>query len=184
MIDPARARRVRLLVLDVDGVFTDNALFIGAVGGERVEFKRFDVQDGLGVVLLRYTAIVPAVVSGRVSESTALRMAELRIDDVIQDRQANKLAAMAPLLAKHGAAWDEVAYLGDDLADLPVLRRAGLPLAVANAVPEAKALAAWVTTRPGGHGAVREAIEALLRARGEWDDVVRRYQRERGDDAA
>lgn len=184
MIDPGLARRIRLLVLDADGVLTDNALFIGAVQGQRVEFKRFDVQDGLGLTLLRYAGIPVAIISGRTSEATALRAAELRITDVYQDSGANKLKPMTELLERRGVSWEEAAFVGDDLADVPVLRRVGLPIAVANGTAEARACALWTTSKPGGHGAVREVIEALLRARGVWDDVVKQYYRDRGDDAA
>ncbi len=184
MIDASLARRIKLLVLDADGVLTDNALFIGSVAGERVEFKRFDVQDGLALTLLRYTDIRIAIVSGRSSQATALRAAELKIDDVYQDSSANKLTPMADLLAKRGITWQETAFVGDDLADVPVLKRVGLPIVVANTTGEARQHAVWVTSQSGGHGAVREVIETLLRARGQWDDVVRQYYRDRGDDAA
>ncbi|MGE0442967.1 MAG: KdsC family phosphatase [Gemmatimonadales bacterium] len=181
MIDPALARRIRLLALDVDGVLTDNGLFLGPVDGQRVELKRFDIQDGLGMALLRHSPIEVAWVSGRVSVATTLRAEELKIRTVIQDGGARKLPAMTGLLEEKGLDWAEVAFVGDDLADLPVMARAGLPIAVANAVPEIKAVARWTTSRSGGHGAVREVIEALLAARGEWDAAVARYRAERGD---
>jgi 3-deoxy-D-manno-octulosonate 8-phosphate phosphatase (KDO 8-P phosphatase) len=179
VIDPAVARRIRLLGLDVDGVLTDNAIFVGEVAGERVEFKRFDIQDGLAVGILRKAGIEVALVSGRWSRATELRASELRIDDVIQDSGARKAPAFGEMLERKGIGWDEVAFVGDDLADLPVFRRVGLPIAVANAVREVREAAAWVTTRPGGHGAVREVIEALLQARGQWEAGVRRYVEER-----
>lgn len=175
MIDPALARRIRLLALDVDGVLTDNAIYIGPVAGERVELKRFDIQDGLGLGLLRGTSIEVAWISGRLSEATALRAHELRIPILIQDAGARKVPALETLLAEKGMAWSEVAFVGDDLADLPVLRRAGLPIAVQNAVAEVKAVSRWVTTASGGHGAVREVVEALLRARGEWEAALAGY---------
>jgi len=175
VLDPRAARRVRLLVLDVDGALTDNAVYIGAAGGEAVELKRFDIQDGLGLALLRGTDIRVAIVSGRVSEATVLRAKELRIEDIVQDGGARKVPAVAALLAKHGLEWDQVAFVGDDLADVPALQRAGLPIAVANAVPEVKAIAAYVTEASGGQGAVREAVTAILRARDEYDAAVERY---------
>jgi 3-deoxy-D-manno-octulosonate 8-phosphate phosphatase (KDO 8-P phosphatase) len=170
-----RARRIRLLALDVDGVLTDNAVFLGLVGGQRVEFKRFDIQDGLGLVLLRGSPIEVAWVSGRPSDATTLRATELRIGDVIQAGDGRKVPPMQALLDRKGVSWEEVAFVGDDLADVPVLKRAGFPIAVANAVAEVKALAAYVTTAPGGHGAVREVIETVLRARGEWEAALDRY---------
>ena len=181
MIAPDVARRIKLLALDVDGVLTDNGIWIAPVNGTRLEFKRFDIQDGLGLVVLRYTGIQVAWVSGRMSEATADRARELRIDTVIQENHARKLPAVEQLLKEKGIAWDELAYVGDDLPDLPILRRAGLPITVANGRPEAKQLAKWTTTASGGQGAVREVVEAILQARGEWDDAVRAYLRERGE---
>ncbi|MGH7579724.1 MAG: KdsC family phosphatase [Gemmatimonadales bacterium] len=174
-IDPVKASRVRLVALDVDGVLTDNGIWIGTVAGERVELKRFDIQDGLGMRLLS-TAGIPLIwVSGRHSEATALRAAELRVDELLQVPGPEKLAALSELLSRRGLAWDAVAYVGDDLADLQVMRRAGLPIAVANAVPEIRAVADGVTRAPGGHGAVREIADALLKARGVWPEMLERY---------
>jgi 3-deoxy-D-manno-octulosonate 8-phosphate phosphatase (KDO 8-P phosphatase) len=174
-IDSAAAKRVRLLGLDVDGVLTDNGVYIGPLAGSRVEFKRFDIQDGLGLILLRTAGLPVFWLSGRASEATALRAAELRIDDVLQVPGPRKLAALDELLTGRRIGWDEVAFVGDDLADLPVLRRVGLPIAVANAVTDVKAVARYVTLASGGHGAVREVVELLLRARGEWADILERY---------
>lgn len=184
MLDPQVARRVRLLALDVDGVLTDNGVYIGSVAGERVEIKRFDIQDGLGLALLAGTGIRVALISGRRSEATALRARELGINDVLQDSGARKVPLLAELLGKHSIGWEEVAFVGDDLADLPVMRRVGLPIGVANAVPEVKAAAAYVTEAPGGRGAVREVVTVVLRARDEYDAAVSRYLAERdGHDA-
>jgi 3-deoxy-D-manno-octulosonate 8-phosphate phosphatase (KDO 8-P phosphatase) len=181
MIDPVRAKRVKLLGLDVDGVLTDNGLWIGTVGGQRVEFKRFDVQDGLGFVLLRGTGIEVCWVSGRVSDSTAERAKELKITEVVQDRGANKLVPVQEILTRKGWTWDQLAWVGDDIADIPVLRKAGLAIATDNALPEVKALAHHVTARSGGQGAVREVIVDLLSARGDYDGALKRYLEERGD---
>jgi 3-deoxy-D-manno-octulosonate 8-phosphate phosphatase (KDO 8-P phosphatase) len=169
------AKRVRLLGLDVDGVLTDNGVYIGPIAGARVEFKRFDIQDGLGLILLHTAGLPVFWLSGRASEATALRAAELRIEDVLQVPGPRKLAALDDLLTRRGISWAEVAFVGDDIADLQVLKRVGLPIAVANAVSEVKAVAAYVTNAPGGHGAVREVIEVLLRARGEWAGILERY---------
>jgi len=174
-IDPALARRVRLLVLDVDGVLTDNGIWLGPVAGQRVELKRFDIQDGLGLVLLR-TAGIPVVwLSGRHSEATELRARELKVDELLQVAGPAKLETLGPLLERRGLGWDEVAYVGDDLADLQVLRRVGLPLAVANAVLEVRQVSHATTRAHGGHGAVREVVEALLKARGVWPEMLERY---------
>jgi 3-deoxy-D-manno-octulosonate 8-phosphate phosphatase (KDO 8-P phosphatase) len=183
-ISSAAARRVRLLGLDVDGVLTDNGVYIGPVAGSRVELKRFDIQDGLGLILLK-TAGVPVVwVSGRSSESTALRASELRVEELLQVPGPRKAAAFEQMLERKGIGWDEVAFVGDDLADLPVLRRVGLPIAVANAVTEVKQVASYVTQATGGHGAVREVVEMLLKARGEWADILERYFTEQAAGAA
>ena len=184
MITPEQARKVRLLGLDVDGVLTDNAVWIGRLGEQRVELKRFDISDGLGLMILRSAGIDVAWISGRHSEATALRAKELRIETVLQVNGARKLEAVETLLAEKGLTWAELAFVGDDLADLPVLKRAGLPIAVASAYAEVKAVCSWVTQAAGGQGAVREVVEALLGARGEWDSAVAGYLRERGDPPA
>lgn len=181
MITSQQARRVKLLGLDVDGVLTDNAVWIGSVADQGVELKRFDISDGLGLLILRYSGIDCAWVSGRHSKATELRARELRIDTVIQVSGAHKLQAMEALLESKNLTWADIAFVGDDLADLPLLRRAGLPITVANGCPEARAKCAWETEARGGYGAVREIVEGLLRARGEWDQAVASYLRERGE---
>ncbi len=175
MIDPVVARRIRLLGLDVDGVLTDNGVFLGLVDGEAVELKRFDIQDGLGLMLLRSAELPVIWLSGRFSQATATRARELDVEELLQVAGPEKLPAFAALLERRGIAWEEAAFVGDDLADLQVLRRVGLPIAVANAVAEVKAVASYVTRASGGHGAVREVAEALLKARGEWPDMLQRY---------
>ncbi|HTS87815.1 MAG TPA: HAD hydrolase family protein [Gemmatimonadales bacterium] len=181
MIDAAVAGRIKLLGLDVDGVVTNNAIYLGLVDGQRVEFKQFDIQDGLAMGLARRMGLQVAWISGRYSDATTLRATELKIDAVIQDPTARKVPGMTEMLLRLGVGWDEVAFLGDDLADLPVLRRVGLPMAVANAVDEVKRLAAYTTRASGGAGAVREAIEVLFRAQGRWEEAVRTYLEDRGE---
>ena len=175
MIDPVVARRIRLLALDVDGVLTDNGIYVGPIDGQAVELKRFDIQDGLGQVLLRAAEIPVVWVSGRHSEATTVRARELRVEEVLQVAGPRKVEALGALLERRGIAWADTAFVGDDLADLPVLRRVGLPVAVANAVEEVKAVAVYVTRARGGHGAVREVVEALLKARGVWGELLERY---------
>ncbi len=181
MVDPATARRVRLLGLDVDGVLTDNGVYIGAIGGQTIELKKFDIQDGLGLAVCRSIGLEVVWVSGRASPATTVRAEELGIE-MVQDSSARKLPLIERMLARRNLEWNQMAFVGDDLADVPVFRRVGLPIAVANAVAEVKALAAHVTIARGGAGAVREAIEALLGARGEWDEGVRRFLKERDPD--
>jgi len=174
------AAGVRLVVLDVDGVLTDGGIYLGATGaGEKVEMKRYEITDGLGIHLLQNAGIQVAIVTGRESLSVRLRADELQITECHQDGTANKLPIVRALVERLGLSWKEVAFVSDDLADIPVLRRVGLAAAVANAVPEVRALAHWVATRRGGHGAVREFAEQLLRARGEWSVSVESYLRER-----
>lgn len=174
-IDPVVARRVQLVCFDVDGVLTDGGIILGDAAGSRVELKRFDIQDGLGVVLLRQAGLRTAIITGRESQSVALRAEELHVDDVIQDRHARKVPALAALLDRLRITWDEVAFVGDDLPDLGVLRRVGLPVCVGNATAEVRQVAAAQLTRSGGAGAVREFVELLLRARGEWETQVEAY---------
>ena len=171
---------IRLVVLDVAGVMTDGGIYLGATAsGERVEMKRFEITDGLGIRLLRDADIEVAIVTGRESGSVSLRAEELGITECYQDASATKLPIVERLLEKLSIDWIETAFLADDLADLPVLRRVGLPAAVANAAPEVLALARWVGKRRGGEGAVREFAEAVLTARGEWANRVAAYERER-----
>ena len=175
-IDPQVAGRIRLVVLDVDGVLTDGGVYVGArPGQDAIELKRFDIQDGLGIKMLRWAGIEVAIVSGRVSEATVLRAKELGVDECHQDPGAKKLPVVQKLLDDRSLGWEEAAMVGDDLADLPVLHRVALPVAVSNAVPEVHAVALWTTGSPGGSGAVREFARALLIARGEWDGLVKEY---------
>ncbi|MGD2217366.1 MAG: HAD hydrolase family protein [Gemmatimonadales bacterium] len=179
------ARAVKLVVLDVDGVMTDGGVYYGASkAGETVELKRFEITDGLGVLLMQEAGIEVAIVTGRRSKVVELRARELAIDEVHQDPAAEKLPIVSGILLRRKIDWSEVAFVSDDLADIPVLRRVGLPVAVANAAPEVSTLARWQTSRPGGAGAVREFAEALLKARGDWTTVVDRYLAKRDPDSA
>jgi 3-deoxy-D-manno-octulosonate 8-phosphate phosphatase (KDO 8-P phosphatase) len=179
MIHPTLARSIRLVGLDVDGVLTDGGIYLGASDGRPLEFKRYEIQDGLGIHLMQRAGIRVAIVTGRVSESVRLRAAELGIDDVAQDAQAQKLPAFLAMLDRHGIAPSEAAFIGDDFPDMAVLRLVGLPVAVANAVPEVKAACTVTLARDGGAGAVREFAELLMKARGEWEMVTEQYVDER-----
>ncbi|MEJ2502818.1 MAG: HAD hydrolase family protein [Gemmatimonadota bacterium] len=174
-----RARGVRVVVFDVDGVLTDNGVYLGATAsGERVELKKFHIQDGLGLKMLQWAGLRVALVSGRESPATTLRAEELGVE-ARQVAGGYKIDVVGSVLEEAGADWDQLAVVGDDLADLPVLLRAGLPIAVRNAVAELRAAALWTTSRVGGDGAVREVAEAVLRARGEWAGLVTAYRRSR-----
>jgi 3-deoxy-D-manno-octulosonate 8-phosphate phosphatase (KDO 8-P phosphatase) len=174
------ARRIRLVMLDVDGVLTDGGIYLGTTdGGERVELKRFDIMDGIGIRFLKEAGIEVAIITGRESGAVRLRAEELGIVECHQDPTAAKLPIARRVLERLGVDWSEAAFVGDDLPDLPVLQRVGLPAAVANAAPEVRAVAKWTLRRSGGSGAVREFAEALLRLRGEWTQRVDAYLEER-----
>jgi 3-deoxy-D-manno-octulosonate 8-phosphate phosphatase (KDO 8-P phosphatase) len=175
VFDAAIAKRIRLIGFDVDGVLTENDVWIGGTAEHREEFKRFDIQDGFGIRLLRDSNITVAWVTGRVSPPTLLRATELRVPHVVTVNANNKVPAFAALLGELKIAWDEVAFVGDDIPDMPVLQRVALPIAVANARDEVKAVAKYVTDARGGHGAVREAIDRLLKSRGEFDAAVAKF---------
>jgi len=176
VLSEENARRIRLVVLDVDGVLTDGGVYIGALpSGESLEMKRFDIQDGLGVRLLQWAGIEVAVVSGRVSQATAIRARELDITECHQDGGAQKIRAIRGILERQGLDWDQVAMLGDDLPDLAVLRKVGVPAVVGNATEEVRKVALWQGRCRGGQGAVREFCEAILKGRGDWDALVEAY---------
>jgi len=166
----ARLRDVRLLLTDVDGVMTDGSVYITEQG----EVKQFGIQDGLGLVILRRCGIKVGWISARPSPVTTLRAEELQIDFLVQQK-GSKVAAAEQILAGAGLNWGQVCYVGDDVVDLCLLRRAGAAVAVANAIDEAKAMAHHVTQAAGGHGAVREIVTMILKAQGKWDAVVRDY---------
>jgi 3-deoxy-D-manno-octulosonate 8-phosphate phosphatase (KDO 8-P phosphatase) len=159
-----RLRRIRLLILDVDGVLTDGGLYYGPAGAE---WKRFDVRDGLALSRAVAAGLPIAVVSSRESEAVARRCAELGLTEVHQ-AAADKLAVYEDLRARLRCRAADVAGMGDDLADLPLLRRVGVAIAPADAVAEVRRAAGWVSQAPGGRGAVREVVEAILRAQGRW----------------
>ncbi len=174
-IDPSLAARVRVVLLDVDGVMTDGGIYMGEAEGSVTEGRRFHVHDGLALHMLRRAGLPAAIVSGKVSGPARRRAEDLGIAEIHQVSPFGKLGAVQGILDRLGASWEQAAFLADDLADLPVLREVGLPAAVANAVPEVRGAAAWVGSTPGGHGAVREFVEALLSARGEWASLVQDY---------
>jgi 3-deoxy-D-manno-octulosonate 8-phosphate phosphatase (KDO 8-P phosphatase) len=161
---PSRAARIRLLVLDVDGVLTDGVLVYGASGEET---KRFHVRDGLAMQVARRAGVEIAVVSGRASAAVTRRMSELGVVEVHQG-VADKESLLRGLLARLGVKAAETAVMGDDLADLPIMRIAGLAMAPVDAVPDVLRASGWVSRSAGGHGAVREAVEFLLRSRKAW----------------
>ncbi|HPD46851.1 MAG TPA: HAD hydrolase family protein [Anaerohalosphaeraceae bacterium] len=163
---------IRLLVLDVDGVLTDGTVILSADGSEA---KRFNLHDGHGIKLWHRAGLQTAFISGREAKATTVRAEQLNITYVMQG-QMRKLPAFESLLAQADLEARQAAYVGDDLLDLPVVVRAGLGVAVANAVEELKAQADMVTKRNGGDGAVREVIEYILKSTGRWQALMERYE--------
>lgn len=177
-IDRAVATAIRFLVLDADGVLTDGGIYIAdGVDGEPFGLRRFHVRDGVGIHLLRAAGIEAVIVSGRSSPAVRARAVELGIEEVHQVSPWDKAAVVEGLLEARGMDWSEAACLADDLPDLAVLERVALPAAVADAAPEVRERATWRSGLPGGRGAVREFAEALLRARGAWEERVAHYLR-------
>jgi 3-deoxy-D-manno-octulosonate 8-phosphate phosphatase (KDO 8-P phosphatase) len=164
-----RAQPIRLLILDVDGVLTDGRLYFDAKGEA---LKVFHVRDGHGIKMAQRAGIEVALVSGRRSDAAYHRARELGINR-FHEGVRDKVAVMEEIMAAMGIQAAQVAVVGDDLVDLPIMGRAGLAVAVADAVPEVAAAAHWVTTNPGGHGAVREVCDLILQAQGKWPEAVR-----------
>jgi 3-deoxy-D-manno-octulosonate 8-phosphate phosphatase (KDO 8-P phosphatase) len=167
----ARARNLRLLLFDVDGVLTDGVVALNADGTEQ---KHFFIRDGAGLVWAQRAGMQVGLLTGRSSEATTRRAAELGITIVAQG-EADKRVAYAQIVAAQGLRDEQVAYMGDDLMDLPVLARVGLSCAPADASEEVRGRVHWVSHLAGGRGAAREMIEMVLRARGRWDAIVRAF---------
>jgi 3-deoxy-D-manno-octulosonate 8-phosphate phosphatase (KDO 8-P phosphatase) len=166
-----RARRVRMLILDCDGVLTDGRIIMLPDGDET---KVFDVKDGHAIVMMHRAGIKSGIISGRRSSVVRARAKELGIAHV-HEMAWVKTGAYEQILAEEGLAGEAVCYVGDDVVDIPLLRRAGLAVAVADAVAEVKQAAHLVTARAGGRGAVREVIELILRAQGKWEETLAYY---------
>ena len=165
------AQQVSLLALDADGVLTSGMLYYDEQGGEN---KSFNVRDGLGLRLLREAGLEVVIISGRSSSSLSRRARELDIRLVFQGVR-NKRLLLAEVLRDQSLKWEQVAYMGDDVNDLACLALVGLPMAPADAAPEVLAIARFVASQPGGQGAVRQACELILKARGQWLEVVDRF---------
>ena len=163
-----RARRIRLLLFDVDGVLTDGKILLHADGSES---KTFDIRDGTAIVLAQRAGLRTGVLSARQSAATTERAAQLRIP-IVRQGSADKLETLEEILGAEGMSADEVAFMGDDLLDLPVIERVGLGAAPADAAGEVRSRAHWIASRRGGDGAVRELIEMVLKAQGRWDGIV------------
>jgi len=171
-----RATRIKLLLMDVDGVLTDGRLYnVPGPDGKMVETKGFDSQDGIALQWLNWYNIATGMISGRVSPASEERARQVKMAYVYQGH-IEKIPILEEILAKSGVSAEETAYIGDDLTDIVVMRRVGLAVATSNAREEAKRAAHYVTAVPGGSGAVREVCEMLLRAQGKWAEILRKYE--------
>ncbi|MGA9242005.1 MAG: HAD-IA family hydrolase [Silvibacterium sp.] len=196
-----RARRIKLILFDVDGVLTDGGIWIfpapaashstadharalESKGGyaissaSMIEAKGFNAHDGSGISLARLGGMKCGIITKRVSETVALRARDLRLEYVYMG-QAFKMEAVREIMAKEGLTLEQIAYVGDDIIDLPVMRACGLAIAVANARPQVKAAAHYITPNIGGHGAGRDAVEFILAAKGVLETVIEQYIDER-----
>lgn len=167
----AIAKNIKLLILDVDGVLTDGRIILDNDGNE---FKAFNVRDGHGIRMLMDAGVQVAIITGRQSKVVARRAKELGITEVYQGRH-KKADSFEHIIKKLKLAKEEVAYIGDDIIDIPIFRRAGLAIAVVDATYEAKTYAMMVTESRGGRGAVREVSDFLLKAKGMWEAALREY---------
>jgi 3-deoxy-D-manno-octulosonate 8-phosphate phosphatase (KDO 8-P phosphatase) len=183
----ARARKIKLILFDVDGVLTDGKIWIfpapagshpagsgGLQSVSLIEAKGFHAHDGTAIMLARMAGIKSGIITKRISETVALRARDLKMDHVFQGIQ-DKASVFAQILEKDGITAAEAAFVGDDVIDLPAMRKCGLAIAVKNARPEVKAEAHWTTAHAGGDGAARDAVEYILKAQGKWKQVVGEY---------
>lgn len=167
----ALARNIKLLILDVDGVLTDGRIILDNEGNE---FKAFNVRDGHGLRMFIRAGMQVAIITGRQSKVVERRAHELGITEVYQ-KCFKKAVTYEHLRSKLGISDIEIAYVGDDVVDIPILKRVGLPVAVADATDEAKKMSVFVTKNPGGRGAAREVCELILKANGKWKGLVDEY---------
>lgn len=176
MTDPVlldRAKRIKMLILDIDGVMTDGRVIYSIYGDE---LKFFDVQDGLGIMLLNGAGIKTVIITAKKSRIVKMRAKDLRIAKVYQG-YADKLIPFNKILRRFKVTGEDVCFIGDDLIDIPVLKRVGFAVSVPNAVDEVKDKSHFITSKVGGRGAVREICDLILKAQGKWDSAVSRYFR-------
>lgn len=165
-----RCRKIRLFLCDVDGILTDTSVYIGT----GVELKRFNIRDGMGIKILQEAGIQVGWISRRPSTATTARGEELKIEFLVQSK-GSKVAAAEKILEKTGFSWDQVSFMGDDIVDLGMLKRAGLAVTVPGAPIEVRRMAHYSTNVEGGQGAVREVIEMILKAQGLWASIVAKH---------
>ena len=168
----AAAKNIKLLLLDVDGVLTDGKVSIGNYGDE---IKTFDISDGLGIVFLRRAGIKCAIITAKSSRIVKIRAKQLRIDKVYENHY--KIKSFDDIQRRFKVNPEEIAFIGDDIIDVPILKRVGLSVCVPDAASEAKSVAHYITKKPGGGGAIRELCEIILKSQGKWEEAVERYFR-------
>ena len=169
------AKNIKVLIFDVDGVLTDGQIFvIPGPDGKGIESKGFAAHDGLGITLGRLGGLRIGIITKRNSQTVAIRARDLKLEFVYQG-QAHKMFAIRDILAKTGFTIDQLAYVGDDIVDLPVMRQCGLAIATANARQQVKDVAHYITPHPGGHGGGRDAIDFILSAQGSLERVIEQY---------
>lgn len=167
-----RARCIQVLLMDVDGTLTDGSVtLLSQPDGTALEIKTFDAHDGQGLTLAHTAGLRTGCITGRESAALVRRSQEMKMEFVYQ-KQATKIAALEEILTRAGLPESAVAFVGDDLPDLPVMRRVGLAIAVGDAVLEVKLAAHYVTRATAGHGAIREAVELILKSKGIWDEMI------------
>ncbi len=171
-----RAAKIKILLMDVDGVLTDGRIyFVPDVDGKMAETKTFDSQDGIALRWLTWYDIRTGVISGRDSQATVERAQQVKMTWVFQGH-IEKIPLFEQIIQESGVPPEQVAYVGDDLTDVVIMRRVGLSFAPANSRPEVKSAASAVTSATGGSGAVREVVELLLKSRGVWDEILKKYE--------
>ncbi len=168
-----RAKKIKMLILDIDGVMTDGRIIYDSKGNE---LKCFNVLDGMGLAVLKQIKMKVALVTAKGSRAVLRRARDIGVTEVWQNAH-DKLKPYRQILKKHKLKNEDICFVGDDLVDLSVMKRAGLSVAVANACPEAKRIAHYVTKKEGGKGAVREIIEIILRAQNIWPEIIRKFLR-------
>lgn len=184
MTSEARAKNIKVLIFDVDGVLTDGQIFvIPGSDGHGIEAKGFAAHDGLGISLGRLGGLRIGIITKRNSQTVAIRARDLKLEFVYQG-QSHKMNAIDEILAKTGYSLDQLAYVGDDIIDLPVMRQCGLAIATANARQQVKSVAHYVTPNAGGFGAGRDAVDFILQAQGTLDKVIEQYLDESNPAAA
>ena len=172
-----KIKKIKMILMDVDGVLTDGGIILG---NEGLEIKIFNVQDGMGITLARKAGLKIGIITGRNSEAVSSRAQELEIDELSQGH-FDKLSSYMSIKEKFGFTDEEIAYIGDDMVDLPILNRVGFSVAVANAREEIKPCVDYVTTASGGKGAVREVIDLILKTLGKWDEAIEKVGLMKGD---